>query len=79
MSELIIMGQSAKEASYELGVISTKEKDDALLFMAEEMINAKKEIIKANEIDLENAREKGTSKAMLDRLALSDERIEGYG
>jgi len=79
MSELIIMGQSAKEASYELGVASTKEKDNALLFMAEELINAKKEIIEANEIDLENARLRGTSKVMLDRLALSDDRIEEMG
>ena len=56
---LIDMGQKAKEASYELGVASTKEKDDALNFMAEELINAKEEIIKANEIDLEIARVKG--------------------
>jgi len=76
MSELIIMGQSAKEASYELGIASTKEKDEALIFMAEELVNAKKEIIKANEIDLENARAKGISKTMLDRLALSNDRIE---
>jgi glutamate-5-semialdehyde dehydrogenase len=71
------MGKSAKEASYELGIASTKEKDDALIFMAEELVNAKKEIIEANEIDLENAKAKGISKTMLDRLALSDERIEG--
>jgi len=77
MSELIIMGQSAKEASYELGVASTKEKDNALLFMAEELINAKKQIIEANEIDLENARSRGISKTMLDRLALSEDRIQG--
>jgi glutamate-5-semialdehyde dehydrogenase len=76
MSELIIMGQKAKEASYELGIASTKEKDNALIFMAEELIKAKEEIIKANKIDLEIAELKGTSKAMLDRLALNDERIE---
>ena len=79
MNELIIIGQRAKEASYELGAASTKEKDNALLFMAEELINAKKEIIEANEIDLENARLRGTSKVMLDRLALSDDRIEEMG
>lgn len=80
-SYLIDMGQKAKEASYELGVASTKEKDDALNFMAEELINEKESIIKANEIDLEIAKSKGTSEAMLDRLALSYERIEemAYG
>ncbi|BCZ43957.1 gamma-glutamyl phosphate reductase [Clostridium gelidum] len=74
---LVDMGQKAKEASYELGVASTKEKDDALVFMAEELINLKEEIIKANKIDLEVAKSKGTSKVMLDRLELSHERIEG--
>ena len=74
---LVDMGQNSKEASYELGIASTKEKDDALIFMAEELIDAKEEIIKANELDLGVAKSKGTSIAMLDRLALSDERIEG--
>lgn len=76
MSKLISMGQNAKEASYELGISSAKEKDTALIFMAEELIKAKEDIVKANEIDLEAARRKGTSEAMLDRLALNDERIE---
>lgn len=76
MSELVMMGQKAKNASYELGVASTKEKDDALIFMAEELLKAKEEIIKANKIDLNAAEAKGMSKAMIDRLALSDERIE---
>jgi glutamate-5-semialdehyde dehydrogenase len=76
-SYLIDMGQKAKEASYELGIASTKEKDHALNFMAEELINEKEAIIKANEIDLEIAKSKGTSEAMLDRLALSNERIKG--
>lgn len=77
MSQLVIMGQSAKEASYELSIASTKEKDNALIYMAEELINAKKDIIEANKIDLDIARSKGTSEAMLDRLALSEDRIEG--
>ncbi|MVX66199.1 glutamate-5-semialdehyde dehydrogenase [Clostridium chromiireducens] len=77
MSELIIIGQKAKEASYELSIASTEQKDNALILMAEELINAKNDIIKANEIDLETAKSKGTSEAMLDRLALSYDRIKG--
>ncbi|MFW2491133.1 glutamate-5-semialdehyde dehydrogenase [Clostridium chromiireducens] len=77
MSELIIIGQKAKEASYELSIASTEQKDNALILMAEELINAKNDIIKANEIDLETAKSKGTSEAMLDRLALCDDRIKG--
>ena len=46
---LIDVGQNAKEASYELGATSTNEKDIALIFMAEELISASADIIKANE------------------------------
>ena len=76
MSELLLIGKNAKEASYDLGILSTKEKDNALLLMAEELIRLKDEILDANKVDLENAKEKGISEALLDRLALNDERIE---
>ena len=76
MSSLISMGQKAKEASYELGVASPGQKNEALTFMAEELINAKEEIIKANEIDRQNAIKKGITDALLDRLSLDDSRIE---
>ena len=76
MSSLISMGQKAKEASYELGVASPGQKNEALTFMAEELIKAKEEIIKANEIDGQNAIKKGITDALLDRLSLDDSRIE---
>lgn len=76
MSILISMGQKAKEASYELGVASPGQKNEALTFMAEELIKAKEEIIKANEIDRQNAIKKGITDALLDRLSLDDFRIE---
>ena len=41
------------------------------------LVNNKEEILKANKIDLQASMEKGTSKSMLDRLALTEERIEG--
>ena len=76
MSSLISMGQKAKEASYELGVASPGQKNEALTFMAEELIKAKEEIIKANEIDRQNDIKKGITDALLDRLSLDDSRIE---
>ena len=45
--------------------------------MANSLVNNKEEILKANKIDLQASMEKGTSKSMLDRLALTEERIEG--
>lgn len=76
MSELILKGQRAREASYELGNASTTEKNNALEKMAQSLIINKDEILKANELDLQASMEKGTSKAMLDRLALNEERIK---
>ncbi|MBB6716543.1 glutamate-5-semialdehyde dehydrogenase [Clostridium gasigenes] len=76
MSELILKGQKAREASYVLANASTTEKNNALEKMAEALIINKDEILKANDLDLKASMEKGTSKAMLDRLALSEERIE---
>lgn len=71
------LGKNAKEASYDLGIASTTEKNTALEFMAKALLNNKEEIINENKKDLEVAVQKGTSKAMLDRLALNEERIEG--
>ena len=76
MSSLISMGQKAKEASYELGIASAGQKNQALTFMAEELVKAKDEIIKANEIDRQNAIKKGITDSFLYRLSLDDSRIE---
>lgn len=75
MSELIEKGRRAKEASYVLMNAGSLEKNNALNLMADKLIEHTEEIIKANEIDLEKAMEKGTSKAMLDRLSLDEGRI----
>ena len=77
MSELIKKGQKAKEASYELMNAGTVIKNKALELMAEKLLAYKDEIIKENKKDLERAMNKGTSKAMLDRLSLDKKRIEG--
>lgn len=75
MSELIEKGRRAKEASYVLMNAGSLEKNNALNLMADKLIEHTEEIIKANKIDLEKAMEKGTSKAMLDRLSLDEGRI----
>lgn len=77
MSSLISLGKKAKEASYILGNLSSKDKNDALYAMADFLIENSKLIIEANKKDLETSRIKGTSESMLDRLALNEARIEG--
>lgn len=77
MSELILKGQKAKEASNILGNLSTNEKNKGLLAMADYLMKYKDFIIEANKIDLQEAVNRGTSKTMLDRLALDEKRVEG--
>ena len=66
----------AKKVKTLLASLSTEEKNNALLKMADALIENTEEILIANKSDLERA--KGTiSDVMLDRLALNKERIEG--
>ncbi len=76
MSELILKGKKAKEASYVLANLTTTDKDRALEQMANKLLEKSDEIIEANKKDLEKAVQNGTSKAMLDRLSLDKSRIE---
>lgn len=75
-TELREKGALAKEAAYHLGLASTKVKDDALMKMAEDLEARCKEILAANALDMERAREKNISKALLDRLLLTENRVK---
>lgn len=74
---MIDMGNRAVTASRQLAKISTKKKNTMLEAMAEELALQKEHIQTANAIDLSAGREAGLSDAMLDRLELTDDRIEG--
>lgn len=77
MSYIEELGEKAKIASKKLLTLDTKTKNRALLAIADELINKKDEIKAANKIDLENGKASGLSFALLDRLELTDSRIEG--
>ena len=57
--------------------LDTKTKNNALCAIADELIEKKEEIKAANKIDLENGKKAGLSFALLDRMELTDARIEG--
>ena len=78
MNEYILeLGKKAKEASKKLAIIDTNIKNEVLTAVSKALIE-KKELIKAeNKKDLEYGKEKGISSALLDRLELTDSRIEG--
>ena len=77
LSTILDICQKAKAASYKLAVLSTSAKNKAILEMANAIEKNKKEIIKANEKDIESARSKGLKEALIERLMLNDARIEG--
>lgn len=70
------LGKNAKNASVLLGKASVLDKNRALYKVAEDLVAHKDSILKANEIDLANGREAGMKSSLLDRLALTPERIE---
>jgi glutamate-5-semialdehyde dehydrogenase len=72
---LIEQAKRAKEASYILANASTKEKNNALLKIADILIGNTDFIIKENEKDIENAIQKGIKATMIDRLKLTKERV----
>ena len=67
----------AKQAAGELALATRDMKDSLLLAMAEALVERTPEILAANERDLAAGRESGMSEALLDRLALSAERVAG--
>ncbi|MFZ3170549.1 MAG: glutamate-5-semialdehyde dehydrogenase [Carboxydocellales bacterium] len=73
--EVLAKGELAKKAAHKLANLDTQVKDRALMAMAESLVARQSEIIAANAIDLNNGQEKGLSKAMLDRLRLTEQRI----
>ena len=73
--DLIQTGKNAKEAAFVLQSLSTKEKNNALMAVSDALVANSALIIKENEKDVDAAKEKGTSPAMIDRLALDEKRI----
>lgn len=70
------LGINAKKASFTL-LSSGHLKNNALKNIAQALVENAEEIIKANNIDIINGREAGLSDAMIDRLTLTKERIDG--
>lgn len=75
-SEMISLAKRAKRASEELARLSTPAKNSILKNMARGILKRKKEILRANERDVELTKKKGLSRALIDRLTLKPARIQ---
>ena len=69
------IAENARQAASAAANLSSAEKDEALVEMAVQLIHHADDLIEANEKDLEAARRKGLSKAMIDRLTLDEKAI----
>ncbi len=69
------MGRRAKAAARELASAGSR-KESALLHAGEALWLRREELLAANALDLEAGKERGMSQALLDRLALSESRIQ---
>lgn len=70
------LGRTAVEASKALALASPEAKIAALQAAAQEIRAQRAAILAANQVDMQQAKERGLTAAMLDRLALDDKRIE---
>ncbi|WP_371378016.1 glutamate-5-semialdehyde dehydrogenase [Thalassotalea aquiviva] len=76
MSQIKTIAEQAAKAARILAIQTSELKNSLLTDMATRLRHSKSDILKANEIDLANARANGLAVAMIDRLTLNDERIE---
>ncbi|MFZ3065215.1 MAG: glutamate-5-semialdehyde dehydrogenase [Nitrospirota bacterium] len=76
-SAMLKLAQDAKEASLRLARLNSNVKNSALIRTADELIKQADVLKEANKKDLQAAKEKGLSSAMIDRLTLSDKVIKG--
>ncbi len=75
-AEMLEIGRSAREAASKLALATPETKNGALLTMAVMLRNFSKQILDANAQDVEAARKAGRPSAFVDRLTLSEQRIE---
>ena len=76
MVDLQQMGQQAKQAAYQLATLSHQQKNSALAKIAEQLKDRQSDILAANAKDIENARQQGLSDALIDRLLLTESRLD---
>ncbi len=76
--DLEAMGRAAKRAGRKLAALSTAQKNAALLAIADELERRAAAVLAANALDVADARARGVSEAMVDRLLLTPARVQGF-
>ncbi len=71
------LGEAAKAASHVLATATTMQKNEALAAMAKALKMHELDILEANDRDVQAAQAAGTRDALIDRLKLTSERLDG--
>ncbi|MDG2395209.1 glutamate-5-semialdehyde dehydrogenase [Candidatus Thioglobus sp.] len=71
------LGKNAKIAAKSLRRTTTQAKNNALLNIASQINSNRNNILSANKKDLDNGKNKGLDNALIDRLMLDDQRLDG--
>ena len=66
----------ARVAAIDLAAATRATKDQALLLMADRLVERTADIVAANAVDIDSGRAAGLTDAMIDRLTLTPERVE---
>ncbi|MBN1468563.1 MAG: glutamate-5-semialdehyde dehydrogenase [Fusobacteriaceae bacterium] len=78
MNEYVLeLGKKSKDASKKLIKIDTVTKNNFFSILKNNLDKFREKIKEQNQIDIENGENKGLTKAFLDRLLLTDSRIDG--
>jgi len=77
MIDLNILGQRARRAARNLALIPTDRKNAALEAIAAALLDRAAEVLAANAIDMERGSTAGTATSLLDRMLLTQARLEG--
>ena len=67
---------SLKNASSELALQTASQKNEGLLSVSDSIEKNRKIILEANALDVKNARERGMSESLVERLSLDDKKID---
>ncbi len=69
------LGETARQAARILSIASTRQKNEALVSIAEQLLANETDLLAANAKDMANGRERALDSALLDRLELNTERV----
>lgn len=76
MTDLIKIGEAAKAATYDLGLVSNEDKDLLLIKLSVALEERMEEILLANADDIERGVQNNMHPGMIDRLKLTEDRIK---